>query len=245
MTKHYSLYAILFFCIASLNSTAKTYFSIEFGPAWQARNDAGVPATGGTRFSLLNLGSGPFFASRVYAGYEWNERHGLRALYAPFQVSGDTTFAQNIAFAGQTFSAAVPLNAIYQFNSYRLTYRYAFFRSNSWQMHLGFTAKIRDAKIALSQGALRAESSNVGFVPLLHFAAAYSINEDMRVSLDVDGLAAPQGRALDATMQISHTVFPWLDAFAGYRTVEGGAENTTVYTFAWIHFLTVGATIQI
>ncbi len=218
---------------------------LELGPVWQSRNDVRIPSSGGTPFSIADVKSGPFFRGRLYASYDWNERHGLRLLVAPLSITASGAYAQNITFAGQTFAANVPLTATYKFNSYRLTYRYLFYRGEVWKLHIGFTGKIRDANIALSQGSTSANRSDVGFVPLLHFAARYQVAKEWFLLFDIDGLAAPQGRAFDATLQAGWQASPTCDLQLGYRTVEGGAENDTVSTFAWIHYLVLGATVRI
>jgi hypothetical protein len=82
---------------------------------------------------------------------------------------------------------------------------------------------------------------NVGFVPLFHFRASKSLNSDWGFRFDLDGLAAPQGRAFDAAFFIERKIpDSRFTAFGGYRTVEGGADNDEVYNFAWLHFLTLG-----
>ena len=226
--------------IASANFNA----TVELGPVWQSRNDVEIPIGSGTRFSLVSASSGPFVAYRVYAGYDFNDRHGLRALFAPFSVTASGTFGQNIDFAGSTYTAGTPLSATYQFNSYRLTYRYKFYKSDNWDWYVGFTGKIRDAKIALSQGATASESKNVGFVPLIHFAANYRFADDWRLIFDMDGLAAPQGRAFDITLQAGWQATPEIELSAGYRTVEGGAASSTIYNFTWLHYLVFATTAR-
>ena len=230
----------LFVVFFSQFALANFWVSAELGPVWQSRNDVGIPAIGGTRFSLKEVGSGPFLGTRFYAGYHFNKRHSLRLLIAPFSVSAEGTYANNIDFDGVTFIGGTLLTATYQFNSYRLTYDYHFYRSSDWQLALGFTAKIRDAKIGLQQGAQLRENKNVGFVPLLHFSAAYTPRGDWSLLFDIDGLAAPQGRAFDATLQARYQLSDSLEVYAGYRTLEGGAENDTVFTFAWLHYLLAG-----
>jgi hypothetical protein len=61
---------------------------------------------------------------------------------------------------------------------------------------------------------------------------------------DLDGLAAPQGRAFDGSLQVGWQASPNYDLSIGYRTVEGGAKNSTVSTFAWVHYLVFGATVR-
>lgn len=238
--KRYSLVLLSF----SVFAHAQVSTTLELQSAWQSRNDIGIPSAGGTRFSLKEAAPGPFFAGRVYAVYSFNDRHAVRLLIAPLGVTADQTFAQNVNFAGSVFLAGQPVTATYQFNSYRLTYRYTLFHSDEWDIFVGFTGKIRDAKILLKQNGVVAESSNVGFVPLLHFAATYHLDKNWALKFDLDGLVAPQGRAFDGTLQAAWSPTPRLELSAGYRTVEGGAENDTVFTFAWLHYLVLASTLH-
>jgi hypothetical protein len=232
------------FCLSALPLQAEFSVSIEGGGLWQTRNDVRIPSSSGTNFSLSAAQSGPFPTYRVYAGYQFNERHGLRLLFAPLSANVTGTYSQNLDFAGQTFLGGTSLSGTYQFNSYRLTYRYCFYLGEEWKWHIGFTGKIRDAKIALRQNALASESVNVGFVPLLHLAGSYRFAPDWHLIFDLDGLAAPQGRAFDATLQAAWTISPGYQISAGYRTVEGGAENSTVFNFTWLHYLVAAAQFE-
>ncbi len=49
-------------------------------------------------------------------------------------------------------------------------------------------------------------------------------------------LAAPQGRAFDVALKGRYALGSRAELAAGYRTVEGGADNDEVYTFAWLHY---------
>lgn len=224
--------------------TARAGFSValEAGPIWQTRNDVRVPPASGTAFSISDAASGPFLRGRVYVGYEFAERHEFRLLFAPLTITAQTTFDQVVNFAGTAFAAGTATEASYKFNSYRLTYRYKFYQGEDWQFKIGFTAKIRDADITLTQGATTASSKNVGFVPLLNFAFRYQMADAWYLLFDLDGLAAPQGRAFDGTLQAGWQMSPDFDLNFGYRTVEGGAENSTVSTFAWVHYAVLGIT---
>jgi len=98
-----------------------------------------------------------------------------------------------------------------------------------------FTGKIRSAEIELEQGGVRGRKTDLGFVPLLHLAGDWRFAEDWRLSLDVDGSWAPQGRAIDASLKAWWAVRDDVELGFGYRTIEGGADNDEVYTFAWVH----------
>ena len=207
---------------------------LEGGAAWSMRNDVAVPGDTGTRFALDELtGSGPDPVGRLYASWMPSARHELRALVAPLRVSGEGQLDQPVDFAGQTFAAGVPTDATYRFDSYRLTWRYLVHDGARWDWRLGLTAKLRDAEIELAQGGLVARKTDTGFVPLLHVAVDWQATPDWRLALDVDGAAAPQGRAIDASLKGWWTLREGLELGLGYRALEGGADNDEVYTFAW------------
>jgi len=216
----------------------KVGFEIEAGGVWQGRNDVEIPNDGtATRFSVEELvGRGPFFSYRVYVSYDLNEKHGLRLLFAPLTVEGNGIPAAEIKFDDETFEAGVSTDATYRFNSYRITYRYLFFDGDRFRWHVGFTAKIRDAEVALSQGSKSASYDNVGFVPLLHIAGEWEMSDRWSAIFDADALAAPQGRAEDVALKMSYRFNGRWSVSAGYRMVEGGADNDKVYTFAWLHY---------
>lgn len=208
---------------------------LEAGPVWQSRNDVAVPGDGGTRLTLDELtGSGPFAGGRVYLGWSPAERHELRVLVAPFSASGSGELAGPVSFAGRDFDPG-PARAEYRFDSYRLTYRYRSLERARWNGHVGLTAKVRDAEISLSQGGESARKTDTGVVPLLHLAADYMPCPQWRLALDLDGSWAPQGRALDASLKGYRRLGDGWELGLGYRTIEGGADNDEVYTFAWIH----------
>ncbi|MFM8316619.1 MAG: hypothetical protein ACKOA8_20245 [Deltaproteobacteria bacterium] len=213
--------------------------------AWQDYNRNQIPnSTSGTRLDFARFSSGAQWAPRFYFSYRFNSNHSLRALVFPFQTEGTQTFSENILFDGETFEAGQPIQGKYRFHSYRLTYRYRFFDNEFWTLTVGFTAKLRNALVALKQNSISREYSNLGFVPLLHFNANYWISPVWRLEFDMDALAAPQGRAEDVALSIWYLFHPDWEFGVGYRTLEGGADNSKVYTFAWFHFVTATAAFK-
>lgn len=210
---------------------------VEAGPVWQSYNDVQIPndATA-TRFSLTDaIGKGPWAAGRVYFSWRPNERNELRALYAPLTITEPGDLAGPVSFAGGDFAAGAA-TATYRFNSYRLGYYHRFHEGQDWTWWWGFTAKIRDARIALEQDGQVAAKDDVGFVPLLHLAADWRIAPGWRVVFDTDALAGGPGRAEDVTLKLVRDLSGRVRLAAGYRLVEGGADVDQVYTFAWLHY---------
>ena len=217
---------------------------IEGGPVWQSRNDARIPNDrSGTRFSLRDLaGSGPWAAGRLYVSWSIGERQVLRALAAPLSVTETGRLDRVVDFAGATYQPAVPTEATYKFNSYRLSYRYRFHNGARWTWWTGFTAKMRDAKIELRQGAVTSRKTDLGFVPLLHLAGDCRLAAKWRFTLDADALAGGPGRAEDVALKLARDLGERWTIAGGYRTVEGGADVDEVYTFAWLHYAVVSLT---
>ena len=226
------------FVSAAQGADQKTFsIEIEGGPVWQSRNDVRVPNDTGTKFSMRDIqGSGPFAAARVYFDYAFKPKHEFRVLAAPLSVTATGQLSATASFAGKTFAAGQPVEGTYQFNSYRLTYRYRIYEGHRWTWKIGATGKIRDAKIELRQGGVSAVDENVGFVPLLHLDGEYRWNQKWRFNVNMDGLAAKQGRAFDIALKLKYDFARNWTLAAGYRMLEGGADVKEVYAFAWLHY---------
>lgn len=222
-------------------------FEAETGGLWFSRNRTQIPSDEGTRFDLDDLtGNGPDAYLRLSASYDFNPRHSLRLTYAPIRSSGTGTLDEDVRFVDADFDANERIRGSYRFDTYRLTYRWTFRRSETWDLGVGGSVLLRDAKIQLRQGDTVRKDDDLGVVPLLHLYAARHLNQNTSVVLDVEGAAAPggQGRAIDASLTLRHSLPSGWQVFAGYRTLEGGADNNNVYTFAWMHFATVGFAVR-
>lgn len=217
---------------------ATLQFEIEAGPAWISRNDVRIPNNASaTRFSLNDItGSGPFPAGRVYATWNINARHALRALAAPLSIRQTGELPSPVSFAGASFTTAAPIEATYVFNSYRLTYRYQVRERERTQLWVGGTAKVRDASVRLRQGTADSRKDDLGFVPLLHLAGNWRITPRWQIGTDIDALAGGPGRAIDAALRLGYDSGGRVSLHVGYRTVEGGADIDEVYSFAWVHY---------
>jgi hypothetical protein len=217
---------------------------VEAGVVFATRNDTRIPGNAGSDLSLVDdLSTDPAPAFRLRLGYRFGQRHFITALYAPLQVNARGTLDRDIAFMGATYPAGTPLLAVYRFDSYRLTYRYSFVRRDNLDVAAGLTGKIRDAETSL-YGVEARRKTNIGFVPLLNVHVAWRPRGGaFGVVLDAEALAAPQGRAEDVLLAATWRVRDDTELRVGYRTVEGGADNDQVYSFAWFHYVVVGLAI--
>ncbi len=225
---------------------AQLGLDIESGAVFAGYNDVRIPGDAGTLFSLTDdLNAKPTTFMRLRVGYTINSRHTISVLYAPLTVKSDGSATFPIDFEGITFPANTSLDASYTFNSYRITYRYDFVKRPKFEFGLGFTAKIRDAEIALKSDGLSAKKTNVGFVPIINFRLNWIMNEKFGLLLEGDALAAPQGRAEDVLIAATFKLLDKVALKTGYRILEGGADNDEVYNFSLFNYAVVGLSITL
>lgn len=234
-----SILFLTFFLKISVN--AQSIIDFETGTVFTGYNDVRIPGDLGTNFSLkddLKAKTQIFYRLRV--SYTIKSRHTLSLLYAPLETKSEGSVANDIFFEGVLFPVSTELVGTYKFNSYRLTYRYDIVQKPRFEFGLGFTAKIRDAKISLSSPDLYSEKTNVGFVPIINFRLLWKMDDKLGLLLAGDALAAPQGRAEDVLIAATYKRSDNFGIRAGYRILEGGAGNDKVYNFALFHYASVG-----
>ena len=231
----------LFLVLKFSFATAQAVIDLETGVVFTGYNDVRIPGDHGTLFSFkddLKPKAEPYY--RIRANYTFNSRHTISMLYAPLQTESKGSVAKEIFFQEVVFSANTIITGDYKFNSYRITYRYDFVKKTKIDFGLGFTAKIRDARIALSSQGLTAEKVNVGFVPIINFRFFLHPGNKFGILLEGDALAAPQGRAEDVLIAGTYSLSDRFAVRAGYRILEGGADNDEVYTFSLFHYAAFG-----
>lgn len=108
----------------------------------------------------------------------------------------------------------------------------------------GLTAKLRDARIELTQGDLSRAKTNTGFVPLLYGGVRWQVSPRLALDLEADGAAASQGRAVDVAARLEANVSPGVDLYLGARTLEGGVDGDEVYSFAWLAYGVGGISLR-
>ena len=232
--------ALIFF-VGLTNIHAQVLIDLESGLVSAGYNNVRIPGNAGTLFSLKDdLTSKNNFFYRIRLNYTIKSRHTISVLYAPLEVKSDGRIKNNIIFNGVTFQANTDISGTYKFNSYRLTYRYKIVQKPKIEFGLGLTAKIRDAKIALSSLGLASEKTNLGFIPIVNFRLLWKANNKIGLLLEGDALVAPQGRAEDVLIAVVYKLSEKLNVRAGYRILEGGANNDEVYNFSLFHYASAG-----
>ena len=225
--------------IATQAQAEVTQVDVEALGGWQGRNVAQVPNVAtSTRFSIDDItGSGPFLQPRLQLAGTVGERSEWRVLLAPLGVDERGRLERVVSFQGRSFSVGA-VEARYEFNSWRATWRRRWIDRDDLQVKVGFTAKIRDASIQLRQANVSARKDNTGFVPLLHGAFERRLTTDWQLEGDIDALAGGPGYAIDAGLKLSHRMSDQWHIYGTVRYLDGGADNEEVYAFA--RFTSVG-----
>jgi hypothetical protein len=236
---------VLFILALAAPAAAQWSLDAEGGLAWSGYNDVRIPGDAGTLLSLsrdLTAESRAF--GRLRLSWQFHPRHTLSVLYAPFRFPSAGTLDRDVFFVDRVFPAGQALQGTYVFNSYRLTWRYNLVRRPRFEFGLGLTVKVRDALIRLESAGQSAEKTDLGVVPLVNFRLLWRLGAGWGLLFDGDALAAPQGRAEDVALSVWADLSKSFRLRAGYRLLEGGADNDEVYTFALVNYVFAGLTVS-
>jgi len=228
---------------AQAQAPLKWFVDFEAGSVFPNYCDVRIPGDTGSLFSLtddFSMSSSLFI--RLRAGFRPHPRHTVMVLLAPLALIGVGSVDTPLDFNGLTFPANTPLDSVYRFNSYRLSWRYGIKEGKRLRIGLGLTAKIRHASIEITADNMSSQYTNVGFVPLLNFLLEWRFSSVLRLLLDGDAAAAPQGRAEDVQLALVYQKSEKWSLRLGYRILEGGADNDKVYNFALFDYFLVGVT---
>ncbi len=235
---------LVLFTISFLFFTVHSQFEIgvESGLVFEGYNDVRIPNNpNATEFNFSDDFElqGIVIPLRITLGYTFLDKNHLILLYAPLDVDYSAQIPFDINFQNTLFPGGQVVEVYYKFNSYRLTYSRDLFTRPNWSLRLGFTAKIRDARVRLSTENQSAKKDDLGFVPLLRIYTSYDFNR-VKIFLEGDGLAGGPGRAFDFILGSHYYLSDQLSVKAGYRILEGGADVDEVYNFALFHFAAIG-----
>ena len=240
---------ILFICVPIIH--AQFMADLESGLNLSGYNDVRVPGKTGTPFSLTDIGSNMSLYFRAKFNYTLAERHTFSILLAPFTKTYKGKFDYDITdFAGQNYSAIHEVKAKYKFDSWRLSYRWDFINSKHFQIGVGLTGMIRDAKICIKGQdnlgtVVESSKSNVGFLPLINFLFVWKFTPCMDLRIEGDAIVTPHGRAEDIFFGWTGCISDRVSMKLGYRFLEGGVDKDPVYNYAQFHHIVFGLMFRI
>lgn len=219
---------------------------IESGVLWFSKNDVQVPNNSGTRFDMLSLleaDPNPFY--RVQINTIINRRHTFRLLLAPLRVNGTGPLFEPVQFGDTTFAPFIPTRGNFKYNTYRFTYQYMFYIKGDWKLGAGLAGLIRDTKIDIVQSNTRESRSHVGFFPLVHFYAERNFGSSFSSIFDIESIAGPRGKSMDAAVTLNYTISPSWRVRGGYRLLAGSTDIDEFYNSTRINYGFLGFRLNI
>lgn len=241
------LFTTALLCFSTQVALAQLQISVESGAVFNGYNDVQVPGKGvGNRLSITDDFKQDNYAYvRARIGYVIKDHHDIYVTLTPLKLFSSGSLPSSSSFGGREFEAHTNIAAMYQFNTYRLTYRYLFLPNDRITIGLGLTGLLRHAEIRLQQGSTVANSTDLGVVPLINlYFAGELVRDKLTFVLDVDALVGPRGRAEDGFVGLRYNPTNAVGLYAGYRIIEGGADVDQVYNFSLLHFAAGGVSLN-
>jgi len=244
--KRILLYITLFVIIFNNYGSAEIKTSFQGAAVYSSYNDIKLPGDTGTKLSYTeDLDSDPVFSPRVEAGYEFGFPLYIGFMASLLRLEAEGTLDKTVYYDGLVFNEGTEVKAKYRFDSYRMTARYYFLNTESLKAGAGITGKIRDAEITLESSTQKGELSNTGFVPLINLYLEWFASDRVSLLFYGDGAWSPYGRAEDFFAGAVYRFNDTAAVMAGYRLLEGGADNDEVYTFSMFHYAVIGIEFRI
>lgn len=244
-------YAKSLFLILGLLSVqlvqAQLKLDLESGAIFSSPyNIVRIPRETGTSIDLANeLKVNRTWYFRIRAGYTIKDRHTISLLYSPQTITSEGVVNRNIEFRGTTFAAGSNLKSSYQFNNYRLTYRYDLVRKERIRFGLGLTAFIRDADVELTSGGTSNNKPNLGFVPLINYYLQWNPKGKFLIISEADAAYVSLGQAFDVFAGIGYRFNDTFSIKAGYRVLQGGADVDEGYSSIWLNYASTGLLVTL
>lgn len=239
-------YITLFFLIFSNYAAAEFITSFQGAAVFSSYNDVKLPGDTGTKLSYTDdLDSDPVFSPRIEAGYEFEFPVYIGFMASLLRLEAEGTLDKTVYYDGLVFNEGEEVKGKFRFDSYRMTARYYFLNSRSLKAGAGLTGKIRDAEITLESSSQKGELSNTGAVPLINLYLEWIASDRISFLVYGDGAWSPYGRAEDFFAGAIYRFNDTAAVMAGYRLLEGGADNDEVYTFSMFHYAIIGLELRL
>lgn len=237
------LMATILLILICLNAHARLRIDIGTGAVFSGYNDLRAPNISGTDVSLSEeLKTDPNYFIKVRFTYTV-DRHSIALFAAPVRLEANGEIGKPIVFEEEEFSADVPLKAIYQLNSYRLTYRYDFIRTPKLRAGLGLSARIEDGYITLESSEAESEKDNREFIPLINLRIHWLFSKRLSFLVEGDAFAISRGRTEDIFLAIQYKLDDNFSLKLGYRILEGGIDIDELYNFRLLNYVVIGPTV--
>ena len=223
----------------------------------------------GTNFDYIGQGGQDnlFPFTRISAEGEFAKHHHIVLLYQPLQVATQVKLRDELILDDVSFAAGTPMNLLYGFDFWRLSYLYDFDPSRNGELSIGASLQIRNATIGFSShdGNHARYTRDIGPVPIIKVRGRTDLNQNFWVGAEADGFYAPikylnggttdvVGAIADVSVRSGMYLSSGAEAFVGLRYLGGGATGTSQsdpnpgdnYVDNWLNFvsLTLGLSLR-
>ncbi len=169
------------------------------------------------------------------------DRHQVQFLYQPLELATQTVADESFKIDTTTFLAGEPVDVVYSFPFYRLTYLYDFIEGDA-VLSAGAALQLRNASIRFTtvDGSKRAVSQNLGPVPAFAIAGKLPFDNGLFAGFEATGLYASsafinganfefEGSILDASVRAGARVDERAEFFVNLRFLGGSAAGVSEY----------------
>ena len=208
-----------------------------------------------------------FRYTRWEMNFRGHNKHNLRLLFQPFDVTTTQIAKEDLTFDYVVFPENTPMFFRYGFDYYRGSYTYDIFQEEDRELGLGCSLQIRNAAIEFrsQDGTLQNSNRDIGPVPLLKIHGRFAQENNRWWGFEADGAYAPIkyingdssdviGALLDASVRGGLILNDGTEAYLNVRYIGGGAEGTEKessrepgkdgYVENWIHLMSVSVGLQ-
>lgn len=197
---------------------------------------------------------------RLGAGIRLFDRHNILFVYQPLQLKTASTLKRDMTQGDTTFAAGTPMEFLYGFDFYRISYTYDIFKAPRHELSFGLSLQIRDANIEFTStdGTQRYTTKNLGPVPVIKIRGRYQFRNGLFIGGEVDGFWAGNkflngssrefvGAIIDTSLKLGLKVYREAEVFLNLRYIAGGALGSSSntpgpndgYTRNWIHLMSL------
>jgi hypothetical protein len=197
---------------------------------------------------------------RLGAGIRLFDRHNILFVYQPLQLKTASTLKRDVTQGDTTFAAGTPMEFLYGFDFYRISYTYDIFKAPRHELSFGLSLQIRDANIEFTStdGTQRYTTKNLGPVPVIKIRGRYQFRNGLFLGGEVDGFWASskfangssrdfEGAIIDTSLKLGLKVYREAEVFLNLRYIAGGALGSSSsvpgpddgYTRNWIHLMSL------
>ena len=168
------------------------------------------------------------------------KRHTVVLLYQPLELATSQILPRDLVIDKETFRAGTPVDFLYGFSFWRLSYLYNFLWAQPGkELSVGLSLQIRNARITFASrdGTQFRSNEDIGPVPILKVRSRYTFENKLWLGAELDGFYAGSpglngsdtnfiGAIFDGSLRIGTELTPAIDGFLNLRTIFGGAVGT-------------------